>query len=93
MNCKNHNHIFSGILFGLLLVGQVLASNLPVYVENDIYDFLERMENREVINDYSGLDLPLRRDEIAQFLEKIGKSTDQLNRIEKKMYRQFRSEY
>lgn len=93
MNYKSPDHIFSSILVGLLLVGQVLASNLPVYVENDIYDFLERMENREVVNDYSGLDLPLRRDEIAQFLEQIGKSTDQLNRIEKKMYRQFRSEY
>lgn len=78
---KKFNNVSLIVLAGLLLLSMSLASNLPVYIDNEIYGFLERMEGREIINGYSGLDLPLRRDEIAQFLEQIGKSTDQLNRI------------
>jgi len=93
LNSKNINYIFSSILVGLFLISQVLASNLPVYVEDDIYDFLERMESREIISGYSGLALPLNRAEIAQFLNQIDQSSAQLNQIEKKIYRQIRSEY
>jgi len=77
----------------LLMTLIASAANIPVNIDNDIYNFLQRMENRGIINGYSGMTLPLNRDEISGFLEQVEKSQAKLNSIEKDLFISYRSHY
>ena len=92
---KNHSKGRLVIVFITIVLNLTFlhSANIPVYIENSIYDYLQRMENRNVIAGYSGMELPLNRNEIATFLEQIGNARSELNPIEKKLYIKYRSHY
>ncbi|MCF7885111.1 MAG: capsule assembly Wzi family protein [Candidatus Marinimicrobia bacterium] len=90
-----HYQIKFWLLLVLLLINISFsrAANIPVYIDSDIYDFLQRMKNRGLITSYSGMQLPLNRDEVANYLEEMQYSYTKLNPIEQKLYIKFRSQY
>mgnify|MGYP006280003139 FL=1 len=93
MNLKQSNkpHLFLTLCLALFYV--LNSANIPVYIDDPIYDFLQRMENRGIISGYSGLELPLNRDKIASFIRDIRPNIENLNSIEKNLYIKFRSQY
>ena len=87
---RNLVKIFLPLFF---IVTVITGAVLPVNTENDIYNFLERMDNRGLVEDYSGIYLPLTRNEIVKYFKHINKSQDRLSSIEKKLFRRYKSQY
>jgi len=90
---KIRETVINLLLFLICIPFFLQSANIPVHIDNPIYGFLQRMENRGVISGYSGMELPLNRDEIATYLEEIESSRGKLNSIEKKLYTRYCSYY
>jgi len=64
-----------------------------VNVDNRIYDFLERMNNLRLIENYNSFEIPKTRNEIAQYLERLINSSGQLDESDIKMLEDFKVEF
>ena len=68
----------------LLIILAFFSINLFAQVEyvltdNPVYDFLERMETRQIIHNYNTFDLPKTRKEIASLIKQVIESQNQLD--------------
>ena len=82
--------LITGVIFFIRIT---FSAPLPVPAENEIYDFLDRVDRRGLITDYSDTYLPLNRNEVATYLKNIGNNLYQLNKIEKQVYQRFCSHF
>lgn len=80
--------------FLLLIILSVSASAQIIYtpLKNDIYDFLERMSLKEIIQ-YHDEVKPFSRKKIASFLSIISKKENLLNEVEKEKLEWYKSEF
>lgn len=64
-----------------------------VELNNNIYDFLNRLHIKKIISKYSNAVLPLNRLEIANYLKYIDEFSSELNEIEKKKLDEYKREF
>ena len=81
------------LLLLLLNTAFVVASGLDVPATDPVYRFLQRMENRGVITGYHDNMLPLKRDEIAGYLQDVQRNGQQLQMTEKTILVEFIADY
>ena len=75
--------LFIFLFYMLTSISFTCAQGVYVPVYHSVYEFLERMDTKGVI-DYSKVIKPQTRKELATFLELLEKKVNQLNNIEKK---------
>lgn len=81
------------IIFVLLLSYNLFPQAEYVNVENRIYDFLERMNNLQLIEKYNSFEIPKTRKEISDYLQQIISSSDHLDKVDKKILEDFTIEF
>lgn len=79
-------------IFCLLSVS-IFAQADYVSADNKVYDFLERMENIGVINDYNSFEIPKTRMQIAEYLKEVIKNQIVLDKVDKETLEDFKIEY
>ncbi|MGD1044654.1 MAG: capsule assembly Wzi family protein [Bacteroidota bacterium] len=87
-------------LFALLLlfliaacVYQVHAQSVYVPVQHEVYDFLKRMEARQLFTDYQDAAKPLSRMQIATVLHKLEQRADDMTRMERETFEFLKTEF
>ena len=92
MNRRN-SVIFKSLLIVFSIASMSRSAALDVPVADPVYDFLQRLESRAVINGYSGMTLPLTRDEITRWLLMARASESRLSAIERSLLTEFLADY
>jgi hypothetical protein len=85
-------------LIKLLLIILFIASKTYPQAEyvpaaNPVYNFLERMENYHLINNYNSFEIPKSRNEIAGLLSQIITNENRLNDIDKRILNDLKTEF
>jgi hypothetical protein len=80
-------------VFLLLLSFNVFPQAEYVNVGNRIYDFLERMDNLQLIENYNSFEMPKTRKEIANYLSQIIDTSNQLDEADLRMLEDFKVEF
>ena len=80
-------------IFYILIFDSSLAQVELVNVSNPVYDFLKRMNIREVISGYNSSDIPLSRNEISDNLIIIKNNYSKLNSTDKKIFKDLETEF
>ncbi len=81
------------ILFVIFFSGIIKAQVGYVPVDDEIYLFLERMNNIGVISDYNSFELPKTRKTITSYLDKISENKNKLDKIDTKKLEYFILEF
>lgn len=76
-------------IFGCLAVAQV--ENVPV--DNQVYEFLDRMGVKGILPLYNNTMIPLSRQEVADDLVAVGKQKDRLSEAEQQFLEKFTQEF
>lgn len=71
----------------------ILAQAEYVQSDNKVYNFLERMDNLNIIDGYNSFELPKTRKEISKLLITVKENESLLDNIDKKMLADFLLEY
>ncbi len=77
----------------LLLTISIFSQTEYISVTNPVYNFLERMETLQIINDYNSFELPKTRGEIADYLKQIMKNENKLDDVDKKILQDLKVEF
>ena len=77
----------------LLLTVSIFSQTEYVSSTNPVYDFVERMETLQIINDYNSFELPKTRGEIAGYLKQIIKNENKLDDVDKKILQDLKVEF
>ncbi len=80
------------ILFVFISI-QIFAQAEYVSSESRVYDFLERMDNLQLIFNYNSFEIPKTRKEIASYLQQVILSLDKLDDVDKQMLEDFKIEF
>jgi hypothetical protein len=80
------------ILF-LLVASNLFPQSEYVNVGNRIYEFLERMDNLQLIENYNSFEIPKTRKEIANYLSQVIDSSNQLDKRDLQMLEDFKVEF
>lgn len=64
-----------------------------VEINNNVYNFLNRLYVKGVIQNYSNAILPISRDKVAEYLSYLDNNSFKLNKVEKKMLDDFKREF
>lgn len=72
---------------------QLFAQAEYVSVDNRVYDFLDRMNNLQLISDYNSFEVPKTRMEIAEQLRKVLLKTSQLDEVDLALLNDLKSEF
>jgi hypothetical protein len=78
-------------LFAFLQLG--LAQTVYVPVQHEVYDFLERMEARQLFTDYQDAAKPLSRMQLANALYKLEQRVDDMTRVERETFEFLKTEF
>lgn len=62
---------------------QLLSQSVYLHPSHEVYDFLKRMEGKQILLSYRDAVLPLTRENIASYLMKIDEHRDQLTQVER----------
>ncbi|MBN2281550.1 MAG: hypothetical protein JXQ65_13290 [Candidatus Marinimicrobia bacterium] len=76
----------------LLLNCWIFASEIPVNISNDIYPFLFRMENRNILSLNAAV-YPLMRSQIAALLKSVDENRFRLSDLERALLDEFLADY
>lgn len=71
----------------------VHAQSVYVPVQHEVYDFLKRMEARQLLVDYKDAAKPLSRIQIASALLTLEKHVDEMTRVERETYEFLKTEF
>ena len=77
----------------LLLSLNIFAQTEYVSISNPVYDFLERMESRQIINNYNSFEFPKTRKEVAGYLKQIIENENKLDNVDKKILNDLEIEF
>ncbi|HZW38184.1 MAG TPA: hypothetical protein VFF33_02700 [Ignavibacteriaceae bacterium] len=80
--------LFFSAFFTALILAQEYTNS-----EDEIYPFLERMENLHIIDNYNSFELPKTKNEIAEYLSQIENKKNELNSIDLALLGHFKIEY
>jgi hypothetical protein len=72
---------------------RVLAQSVYVPVQHEVYDFLKRMEARQLFTDYQDAAKPLSRLQIAAALFKLEQRTSDMTRMERETFEFMKTEF
>ncbi len=64
-----------------------------VRVENSVYEFLERMETEQIINNYNSFEIPKTRNVISENLKQVINNEAKLDEIDKQILNDFKIEF
>ena len=81
------------IIFFLVLSFNLFPQAEYVSVSNRIYDFLERMDNLNLVEKYNSFEIPKTRQELADYLKQIISLSNQLDEVDKQMLEDFKIEF
>ena len=76
-----------------MLTVSIFSQTEYVSSTNPVYDFVERMETLQIINDYNSFELPKTRGEIAGYLKQIIKNENKLDDVDKKILQDLKVEF
>jgi len=80
-------------LFSVILIASYLFSaEIPVNINNDIYPFLMRMENKNLLSLNAAI-YPFTRNQIAKILKEISGKSNQLSQSEIKLLKEYSADY
>ena len=90
LKCK----LFAVFLFiSFLLVKSTYSQVIYTPITSNIYNYLEKMADKGIIENYYSIVKPFSRNEIANYLKEIEKKSKLLNEIEKKELMWFENDY
>ena len=69
------------------------AQNDYVSVDNQVYDFLERMETLHIISGYNSFEIPKPRADVAGFIKQVIANQDKLDQIDKRILKDLEVEF
>ncbi len=81
------------ILLFFTFTSLLFAQAEYVFVDNPVYDFLNRMETLKLIEHYNPFELPKSRGEIGKFLKEVIKNEEKLDEIDKKILEDLKVEF
>lgn len=81
------------IIFVLLISFNLFPQAEYVNVGNRIYDFLERMDNLQLIKKYNSFEIPKTRKEITNYLQQIISTSNRLDKVDRQMLEDFKTEF
>jgi len=81
------------VLYIIIFSGTAYTQIELTNANDEVYDFLKRMQVQEIIPDYNSSNLPLSRYEIAKFLVKINSSANSLNSNDKNILNFYLKQY
>ncbi|MCX6121366.1 MAG: hypothetical protein NTX44_07065 [Ignavibacteriales bacterium] len=81
------------IVFFATSVIHVQAQSIDVPVNHEVYDFLKRMEARQLVTDYKDAALPLSRMQLATYLVVLEQKVDAMTRVERETYEFLKTEF
>lgn len=81
------------IIFVLLLSFNLFPQAEYVNVGNRVYDFLERMNNLQLIEKYNSFEIPKTRKEIADYLHQVVSSSNRLDESDRQMLEDLKIEF
>jgi hypothetical protein len=96
-----HTHLFYSIplliVFMLTLIAggglRLHAQSVYVPIGHESYDFLKRMEARQLLTDYKDAALPLSRMQVATYLAAVEKNVDDMSRVERETFEFLKTEF
>jgi hypothetical protein len=77
----------------LLFTVTILSQTEYVTSVNPVYDFLERMETLQIIENYNSFEIPKTRGEIAGYLKQIINRENKLDDVDKKILQDLKVEF
>ena len=69
------------------------AQSVYVPLGHESYDFLKRMEARQLFTDYKDAALPLSRMQVATYLKTLEPKIDEMSRVERETYEFLKTEF
>ncbi|MCL5029131.1 MAG: capsule assembly Wzi family protein [Bacteroidetes bacterium] len=82
------------IFFVIILLSTALfAQNDYVKIDNNVYQFLERMEALHIISDYNSFEIPKPREEIAHYLKEVISNESRLDKIDHQILHDLKTEF
>lgn len=81
------------IIFVLLISFNLFPQAEYVNVGNRVYDFLERMNNLQLIEKYNSFEIPKTRKEIADYLHQVVSSSNRLDESDRQMLEDLKIEF
>ncbi|MGE5804458.1 MAG: capsule assembly Wzi family protein [Ignavibacteria bacterium] len=89
-----HPHsIFFLLLIILLFNASDYAQTEYIPSDNPVYNFLERMESRQIINDYNSFEIPKTRNNVAGYLKEVILNENKLDEVDKKILGDLKIEF
>ena len=76
-----------------ILTSLVVAQTEYVNVDNPVYDFLERMETQQIINNYNSFEIPKTRKVIAGYLKQVLQNENMLDNSDTKLLEDLKVEF
>lgn len=87
------SNLLIGLLFVVILATRGLTQVELVSVSNPVYLFLKKMQIMGVISNYNSSNIPISREEIANYLKLIGSERTDLSKIDKDMLDDYNVEF
>lgn len=81
------------ILAAVFITFKVFSQTEYVNVDNRIYDFLERINDLKLIDNYNSFEIPKTRNQISYYLRKIMNKTDRLDEVDLLILEDFKVEF
>lgn len=81
------------LLTVFILSVSAFAQSVYVPVQHEVYDFLKRMEARELITDYKDAAKPLSRMQIGNIFVSLEKRADDMTRVERETFEFLKTEF
>lgn len=82
-----------GAIIFILCGSFVKAQSVYVPAQHEVYDFLKRMESRQLINNYKDAALPLSRMQIAEVMVVLESKVNDMTRVERETYEFLKTEF
>jgi hypothetical protein len=89
------NHILIVFMLAIITGGGVslYAQSVYVAIGHESYDFLKRMEARQLLTDYKDAALPLSRMQVATYLAALEIKADDMSRVERETFEFLKTEF
>jgi len=89
------NHILIAFILTIIVGGglSLYAQSVYVAIGHESYDFLKRMEARQLLIDYKDAALPLSRMQVATYLAALENKTDEMSRVERETFEFLKTEF
>lgn len=71
----------------------VQAQSVDVPIHHEVYDFLKRMEARQLVTDYKDAALPLSRMQLATYMVVLEQKVDAMTRVERETFEFLKTEF